>query len=298
MTNLQTEYFLRIASTKSVSRAAEELFVSSPAVSKQIALLEQELQFKLFFRGPRGMELTPEGQVMFDYCTAQKTALDSALKKARNASYEVESLHLGLMSGWAIQKQIAQIQTFLRSSSKPVNLVPHSYFDPSNADRLDSGELDAALCLGCDLFDTARATSIGMLPLAKIHKIFLFSSHLPISSKADLSPQDLRDLPLLTFSANVRPSAQYENLRLCDTLGFTPRQIIRDNPEDVFFGAGIGEGFMIGDEWLDRKQLPDYAFLRVEDFHTIYLIWPEQSQHPGLQMLRTCCEQEIDWTVK
>lgn len=58
MTHLQIEYFLSVATTKSISRTASELFVSPPAVSKQISLMEQELDLKLFTRGTQGMELT------------------------------------------------------------------------------------------------------------------------------------------------------------------------------------------------------------------------------------------------
>ena len=43
MTYLQTEYFLHVAQNKSITKTASELYVSPPAISKQIALLEQEL---------------------------------------------------------------------------------------------------------------------------------------------------------------------------------------------------------------------------------------------------------------
>ena len=43
MTSLQVNYFLRVAESMSFSKAAEELYVSQPSVSRQVQLLEQEL---------------------------------------------------------------------------------------------------------------------------------------------------------------------------------------------------------------------------------------------------------------
>ena len=51
MTYLQTEYFLHVAQNKSITKTASELYVSPPAISKQIALLEQELGIERFVRG-------------------------------------------------------------------------------------------------------------------------------------------------------------------------------------------------------------------------------------------------------
>ena len=51
-------YFLEIARAGNMSRAAETLHVSQPALSKQMKDLEQELGKKLFRRGSAGLSLT------------------------------------------------------------------------------------------------------------------------------------------------------------------------------------------------------------------------------------------------
>lgn len=52
--------------TRSISKAAELLFVSQPAVSYSIKTLEEALGGKLFFRTPKGVELTPEAKKLYD----------------------------------------------------------------------------------------------------------------------------------------------------------------------------------------------------------------------------------------
>ena len=64
MNDLQIEYFLAAARNMSFSKAAQELFVSQPAISRQILALEQELGCPLFERLNRGIVLTGGGSLL------------------------------------------------------------------------------------------------------------------------------------------------------------------------------------------------------------------------------------------
>ncbi|HWU63006.1 MAG TPA: LysR family transcriptional regulator [Ensifer sp.] len=57
------EYFLKAAEFGNLSRVAEKLDISQPALSRQISALEQEVGVPLFFRTGRGLSLTPAGEV-------------------------------------------------------------------------------------------------------------------------------------------------------------------------------------------------------------------------------------------
>lgn len=59
--------FYEVANTKSISKGAEKLLVSQPAVTQSIQTLENELGGKLFVRTPKGVVLTNEGQILYDY---------------------------------------------------------------------------------------------------------------------------------------------------------------------------------------------------------------------------------------
>lgn len=68
--NINLEYykiFYYVAISESFTKAAEELCISQPAVSQSIKLLEESLGSKLFTRVPKGVRLTPEGEVLFSY---------------------------------------------------------------------------------------------------------------------------------------------------------------------------------------------------------------------------------------
>lgn len=76
---------IEIAQQKSLSKAAESLGVTQPTLSKMLSRVESEIGHKLFYRFPRRLELTPEGQI---FVNAFKTILET-LKSSHG---EVEAL--------------------------------------------------------------------------------------------------------------------------------------------------------------------------------------------------------------
>ena len=73
MDTKQIDYILELAQTKNFNRAAENLFISQPALSYQIKLIEEELRFSLFERSARGAVLTPAGE---QFCVTLRNIRD------------------------------------------------------------------------------------------------------------------------------------------------------------------------------------------------------------------------------
>jgi DNA-binding transcriptional LysR family regulator len=67
MSLAQIEYFMAVAERGHVGRAACDLRVAQPAVSRQIKKLEDELGAALFVRTPRGMKLSGAGEVFLGH---------------------------------------------------------------------------------------------------------------------------------------------------------------------------------------------------------------------------------------
>ena len=73
--------FQTVSQSKSFSKAAEQLYMTQPAVSQSIAKLEQELNTSLFYRTPKGVSLTNEGKVLHDYVNQALGILDAGEHK-------------------------------------------------------------------------------------------------------------------------------------------------------------------------------------------------------------------------
>ena len=72
MNDLQIDYFMAVATNLSFTKTSEELFVSQPAISRQISQLEKELGCRLFTRNNQGTQLTEEGRLYFDLFSKYK----------------------------------------------------------------------------------------------------------------------------------------------------------------------------------------------------------------------------------
>ena len=66
--------FYEVAKTENISRTSKELYISQPAISKSISKLEASLKTTLFIRNSRGVQLTEDGRVLYEYV---KSAFDA-----------------------------------------------------------------------------------------------------------------------------------------------------------------------------------------------------------------------------
>lgn len=73
----QLTYFVKIVEAQSMTRAAEGLHIAQPALSQQITLLEDELGVKLLNRSSRGIQPTPQGELLYRHARTILRQLDN-----------------------------------------------------------------------------------------------------------------------------------------------------------------------------------------------------------------------------
>ena len=131
-------YFAAVAEEGNLTRAAERLFVSQPALTKQIRQLERQLGVPLFTRSRAGMTLTAAGRALAGQVPAVLGGLDQALREPKAAaSRAARVLRVGFLAGAANEATQQIIAEFgRRRAGRPLD-GPHA--------GLASGDVDAAL---------------------------------------------------------------------------------------------------------------------------------------------------------
>ena len=70
--------FYTVAKHKHMTKASEELHISQPAISQSIKKLEEQLGGTLFLRSNKGMELTEEGKMLYEYIKGALELINNA----------------------------------------------------------------------------------------------------------------------------------------------------------------------------------------------------------------------------
>lgn len=149
MTQSQVTYFLTVAETLSFSKAAAVLFVSQPAVSKQVSLLEDELGLSLFDRTRQGVFLTDAGRLFRDLFQDYNERFRATLDEAHQLSHRVHDvICVGCSEDFHLSQFYSDIQTFYRERYPNLSLALSVCPDERLVPMLRDGQFDLILSLG------------------------------------------------------------------------------------------------------------------------------------------------------
>jgi DNA-binding transcriptional LysR family regulator len=185
--------FRAVAEQRSFSRAAEALSLTQPSVSNQVAQLEREIGARLLDRGPGGLRLTPEGEILLAHADAiferfqlAETQLAAATEGAR-ARLRIGALPTALAD--LVPAAIAR----LRREYPGMRWTIDEGTSAELAAHVASGQLDLAIVFaeaGADTPDPPGVTRHHLL-----HERFLVAlapDH-PLASRARVRLADLAD---------------------------------------------------------------------------------------------------------
>ena len=93
----QYKIFYEVAKAGNISKAAKELYISQPAISKAISKLEDSLGLSLFTRSSRGVQLTSEGEILFEHTREAFDALDRGEQELKRIQeFDIGHLRIGV----------------------------------------------------------------------------------------------------------------------------------------------------------------------------------------------------------
>jgi DNA-binding transcriptional LysR family regulator len=144
----QLKAFLAVARVGHLTRAAEQLHITQPAVSKQIKALEEELGVMLFDRLPTGMALTSAGQTLLPYA---ERALFDAMELISTAKRLQGEIAGAVRLGTIIDPESIKLGSFLGAVLQYYPLLQMKLVHGISGtvmQQLTAGELDAGFYLG------------------------------------------------------------------------------------------------------------------------------------------------------
>lgn len=192
-------YFLAVAREGSLTQAAKVLYVTQPALSRQLKALEEELGAKLFVRGSHSVALTEQGSLLKQRCEeivqlADKTVAEFAAPTGMVAG----DVHIGVGESYTSQL-LARVAKGLQERYPGIRYRLYDGNADDLADRLDGGLLDF-----CVLIQPADLSKYSHLRLPEKDSWgLLMRRDNPLAEKAAISPSDLLDEPLICSDQTI-----------------------------------------------------------------------------------------------
>jgi LysR family nitrogen assimilation transcriptional regulator len=187
----QLEYFLRVKECGSFSAAAALLRIAQPSLSRQIRLLELELQHKLFVRHGRGVDVTEAGRVLAEQA-------QQILRQVDLTRQSLNRMHTGVSGRLAVGMpssliRVVGVPLFMefRNSLPDVCLSITDGFSISLHEWLLTGRLDIAL-----LYKPFPSSDINSIPVLD-EELLLFAPSSRQQSTNPIMLQEIARLPLI-----------------------------------------------------------------------------------------------------
>jgi len=99
-------YFVAVAERRHFNRAAEQLYIAQPVLSRQIRSLEQELGCALLLRTTRSVQLTPAGEQLYEDARGILAGVDAALRRVHEVDRGVERLVVAFSPGLHVSEAV------------------------------------------------------------------------------------------------------------------------------------------------------------------------------------------------
>jgi DNA-binding transcriptional LysR family regulator len=198
-------YFVAVAEEGSVTRAAERLHVSQPALSKQIRLLERDLGFALFSRDNRAISLTTAGEELLGPARDLLAAWSAAVRDTTLRAREAEALLcVGFLTSVAggLYKDAAAAFTDEHDGWR-IALRLHPWSDAT------AGLLDGSSDVAFVWLPLPEPERLAWRVLREEPRhVALWPDH-PLAAKEELSLEDLLDEPFVALPRSAGVARDY-----------------------------------------------------------------------------------------
>lgn len=279
--------FVRVAETLNFNRAAEQLNMSQPVVTKTIAQLEHKLGVKLFDRTTRRVALTAAGVVLRREAEGLLAHLDQVQRAVRHAIAEESKRFAIGVTPLAMQTVFPAVIRGFREAHPGIDVTIHELPTDAQVKALLAAEIDAAFLLAPAADDALEVREIHSEQM----RLAVPTSH-PHLKSLGLGPMPLSAFAGETFIIPPRsenPGVHDEIIRACAVSGFRPK--VKDCTEGqtclCLVEAGMGVSFVTNR--IDCATSDDMRIVDLEEpapTLSVALAWRREDPSPLLETLR------------
>lgn len=279
------------AETLNFTRAAEQLFITQPALSRNISALEEELELLLFVRHNNILDITPGGTILYDWLRQMRTGLDKALDSARRANAHTgQALRIGFVRSESPSPKVASALKRMAETHPEVEVLFDHYHAREIVDKLEDHTMDVAV-----MIESAARGNPRLIyrVLSRVRRCLVVSIRHPFADRKRISLRECAGETFISVKPEVSPTLSPMIRRVCTEHGFTPMILEAESTEIqqqwIVCGKGIG---LVVENHIQRSN-PLYAFLDLKEDLPVELVcvWDRLNANPHIQSFLTAFEE-------
>lgn len=247
--------FYYVAKNESISRAANELSISQPAISKSIKTLEEQLNTQLFIRKRDGVILSEIGETIYK-------KIKEAIELIDSAEDDIESLttlNSGIINIGASKTIIHEfLMPYIKKFHKDFPNIKIRIFTDRTSDLIKKTKMGLVDVLFTNM-PYNMPSEFETIKLLELHDCLVANESFEYLKNKQLSPLDLEKLPLLLLTKGTITRIRLDdycvdnNITISPEMEFGSNSLIKD-----FTEAGFGVGMLTKEhvkEELDNGKL-------------------------------------------
>ena len=280
--DMKARCFMEAGRCLNFTRAAENLYISQPALSKNIAALEEECRMKLFYRdtGKGGVRLTPAGAILLDELQKTEARLQEALDNARRAESGQEgNLTIGLLFGQIINDLTMRV---LKNIDENYPRIVVEKIQGNFRDLriwLEDGTADIVVTSE----DEARIVKrVRYEEVQQVRLGFVLPIDHPLAAKEEIYLRDLEGEKVIVPDDRESFTVTERFRQLCLLEGFVPEEVVAPDLSHMNMMAEMGKGILITREDSIVTRSPHLKFYPSAELGRVKLVaaWREDNQNP------------------
>jgi LysR family transcriptional activator of glutamate synthase operon len=233
----QLHYFVTVAKKQHVTQAAEELHVAQSAISRQIHLLEEELDLHLFVQKGRNLQLTPVGKLFLSKIEGILSDLERVVQEAHEfLDPNKGEIRIGFPHSLGVNLLPTVVACFRKNNPDVKFRLKQGTYN-TLIRELVNGEIDLSFI---SPFPENHAFVSGEILLTEELYAILPPQHI-LAKEKSIHLSQLKEEPFVMFSEDY--SLRAIVLEACKTVGFIPKFGFEGDETDTIRGlvaAGLG----------------------------------------------------------
>ena len=237
--------FKEVAEVGNITAAAQALYISQSAVSQSIKQLEHDLQTRLFARNSRGVTLTAEGQMLYEYVRSAMGLLETGEEKlSQTRELQMGKLIIGASDTVTSQFLLPDLDSF-HKQHPAIHIQIVSGRSHKVLGLLRSGKVDIAFAS-----TPSDTSSLDIYPCFNTHSIFVAGAEYPCDFDHIYSLDEIAAFPLILLERKASSRLYLERYFLQNGLRLNPeielgaRSLLVDLAAIGFGVAGVTEEFV------------------------------------------------------